>query len=128
MVVHSNAAFEQLTGLHSSKILGKPLYSLVKEEGASDHPSLASCAASSAKGRDIFMSIVGKQNIKCQIKVTPVVSLMHSGQVKPDRVVTHYAMDFLSVEEEPTSVRRNQQIVSQGSIPNNPGLHATVVG
>lgn len=127
-MVHSNSAFEQLTGLHSSKILGKPLFSLIKQNGASDVPSLASCVASSAEGRDIAMSIVGKQNMTCQTKLTPVVSLMHCGQVKPHRVVTHYAMEFLSVEEEATTVPRNQPVVSQGSLPNNPGLHTTVVG
>jgi hypothetical protein len=141
-VVHTNAAFGHLTGLDSSQIIGKTLQNLLKEEGASEHLSLASCAASSATGLDTLMSIVQKQNkeasnensemaVKCQMKVTPIVSFMHNNtHVKPDRMVTHYAVDFAAVGDEPTSstAPSNQQIISQGISPSNWGLHTMIVG
>lgn len=140
-VVHANAAFEHLTGLQSSKILGKSLHNLLKKEEASEYLSLASCAASSATGRDTLTSIVQKQNkkmsnenskmaVKCEMKVTPIVSFMRNTHLKPNLMVTHYAVDFTAVGDEPTSstAPSNQRIVSQGNSPSTCGLHTTIVG
>lgn len=68
--------------------------------------------------------------VKCQMKVTPIVSFMNNPYVNPDRMITHYAVDFTAVGNEPTSSTAsiNQQIFSQGDSPSNQGLHTAVVG
>ena len=132
-VVHTNAAFGHLTGLHSNNILGETLHNLLKNEGASGLLSLSSCAASSATGHDTLMSIVQNHSemaVKCQMKVTPIVSFKHNPYVELDHTITHYAVDFTAVGDELTSSTApiDKQFVSQGDNPSNHGLHTTIVG
>lgn len=116
-VVHSNAACEQLTGLSSAKILGKPLFN-----GGKDDPSLASCAESSAAGRDVEFTMLGndKKPIGCHMKVTPIVS-----SVKNAPTVTHYAVDLTAIGQSQSSL---EAVALQARASNNQSLATTVVG
>ena len=119
-VVHSNAACGHLTGLSSANILGKPLFNSI---GTAETPSLASCAESSAAGKDVSFSVISndKKTIPCQMKVTPIVSSVHS-----TAKVTHYAVDFTSVGDKTANEASLESMAQDGS--GDRGLATTVVG
>jgi len=118
-VVHYNAACGRLTGLSSANMLGKPLFNSL---GNPESVSLASCAESSADGKDIPFSVVGKdkKTIECLIKVTPIVS-----SVQSTPKVTHYAVDFTVVGD---GTNANLQQVAEESASSLQALVTTVVG
>ena len=118
IVVHSNAACIQMTGLQSIKLLGNPLF---RSLGSNDNISLASCADSSASGHDVDFSVVtdDKKTIQCHMKVTPIVSSVHNVPK-----VTHYAVDLTAMGDEAANEAPLQAVARQG----NQGLATTVVG
>jgi hypothetical protein len=119
-VVHSNAAYGQLTGLSSANILGKPLFNSL---GDSNAPTLARCAESSAAGKDVEFSILGNDSkpIECHMKVTPIVSSVHSSLK-----VTHYAVDLTALGA--ANDEASLQAVAQQAASNDHRLATTVVG
>jgi hypothetical protein len=121
-VVHSNAAYGQLTGLSSANILGKPLFNSL---GDSNAPTLASCAESSSAGKDVLFSILGNDSkpIECHMKVTPIVSSVHNSLK-----VTHYAVDLTAMRDEMSNDEASLQAVAQQAASNDHRLATTVVG
>jgi hypothetical protein len=118
-VVHYNAACGRLTGLSSASMLGKPLFNSL---GNPESISLASCAESSAGGKHVPFSVVGKdkKTIECLMKVTPIVSSVQSAPK-----VTHYAVDFTVMGD---GTNASLQQVAEESANSRQALATTVVG
>lgn len=132
-----------MTGLHSSKILGESLDDLLDKKDTNNLPSLTACAELSAAGRRQTVALTRKRDehasdkeaAKCYMKVTPIISLLQvqadpTGTKETKKVVTHYALDFLSLDYESNALQESEhQIISNSeNRSRNKGLVTTVVG
>eukprot|EP00542_Grammatophora_oceanica_P009241 CAMPEP_0194046196 /NCGR_PEP_ID=MMETSP0009_2-20130614/20039_1 /TAXON_ID=210454 /ORGANISM="Grammatophora oceanica, Strain CCMP 410" /LENGTH=414 /DNA_ID=CAMNT_0038691397 /DNA_START=27 /DNA_END=1271 /DNA_ORIENTATION=+ len=131
-IVHTNAAYSQLTAIHLHTLKGRPLFDAVASGTPTRPLSLACCAAASSEGRHERIFAVCQKDktqphLQLSMKVTPIMPFTSSTTASSpaeSAYVTHYCIDLI---EDSGNVSGGDYVSSEEEDGVAP-VHAMAIG